>query len=150
MKIEGLVGHLRLHNADRPAGVLPGGIGITPFRSILLQAIRDGGLPYRVVLFYANRQRQDAAFLDELQTLATQDRNFTFVPTMTATEAPAEAWVGERGRIDSAMLKRHLADVTNAIYYVTGPPAMAGALRTMLLGEGVDEDDIRTEEFEGY
>ena len=62
VKIEGPFGDLRLHHAQRPAVVLTGGIGITPFRSILIQAIRGGGLPYRVVVFYANRRPRVAAF----------------------------------------------------------------------------------------
>ena len=48
------------------------------------------------------------------------------------------------------MLGRHLDGVTDAIYYLTGPPGMVQGLRTMLIDAGVDEDDIRTEEFTGY
>lgn len=149
VKIEGPFGDLRLHHATRPAVVLTGGIGITPFRSILIETIRGGGLPYRVVVFYANRRPQDAAFLDELRELTEQDTNLTFLPTMSGLEA-TDAWDGERGHIDAPMLKRHLAGVTGAIYYLTGPPGMVQGLRTMLVGSGVDEDDIRTEEFTGY
>jgi ferredoxin-NADP reductase len=87
VKIEGPFGDLHLHHADRPAVVLTGGIGITPFRSILLETIRTGGLPYPVVVLYANRRRQDAAFLDELRALAAQDANLRFVPTMSGLEA---------------------------------------------------------------
>jgi ferredoxin-NADP reductase len=36
------------------------------------------------------------------------------------------------------------------IYYIAGPPAMVAAMRQMLVGAGVGEDDIRTEEFAGY
>lgn len=149
VKVEGPFGDLRLHHAARPAVVLTGGIGITPFRSILLETIRTGGLPYPVVVFYANRRRQDAAFLDELSALARQDPNLTFLPTMSGLDA-ADAWEGERGHIDASMLGRHLADVTNPIYYLTGPPGMVHGLRTMLVEASVDEDDIRTEEFTGY
>jgi ferredoxin-NADP reductase len=149
VRIEGPFGDLRLHPDNRPAVVLTGGIGITPFRSILLETIRAGGLPYPVVVFHANRRPQDAAFLDELAGLARQDPNLTFLPTMTAPDA-ADAWDGERGHIDSSMLKRHLVDVANPIYYLTGPPGMVRGLRAMLLEAGVDEVDIRTEEFTGY
>jgi ferredoxin-NADP reductase len=149
VKIEGPFGDLRLHHADRPAVVLTGGIGITPFRSILIETIRNGGLPYPVVVFYANRRPQDAAFLDEVRELAGQDANLTFVPTMSGLES-AEPWEGERGHIDASMLQRHLDGVTDPIYYLTGPPGMVNALRTMLLEASVDEDDIRTEEFTGY
>jgi ferredoxin-NADP reductase len=149
VKIEGPFGDLRLHHADRPAVVLTGGIGITPFRSILLETIGGGGLPYPVVVLYANRRPQDAAFLNELRALAEQDGNLRFVPTMSGLDA-SDAWEGERGHIDSSMLGRHLEGVTNAIYYLTGPPGMVNGLRTMLIDAGVDEDDIRTEEFTGY
>ncbi len=149
VKIEGPFGDLRLHHADRPAVVLTGGIGITPFRSILREAIHAGGLSYPVFVLYANRRPQDAAFLDELRTLAEQDPNLTVVPTMSGLDA-SDAWEGERGRIDASMLGRHLEGVTNAIYYLTGPPGMVQGLRTMLIDAGADEDDIRTEEFTGY
>jgi ferredoxin-NADP reductase len=150
VRIEGPFGDLRLHHADRPAVVLTGGIGITPFRSILIETIRTGsGLPYRVAVFYANRRPRDAAFLDELRRLAEQDPNLTFVPTMSALDA-ADYWAGERGHIDASMLERHLEGWRDAIFYLTGPPGMVQGLRSMLVGAGVDEDGIRTEEFTGY
>jgi ferredoxin-NADP reductase len=149
VKIEGPFGDLRLHHSDRPAVVLTGGIGITPFRSILLETIRAGGLRYPVLLLYANRRPQDAAFLDELRGLAEQDEYLRFVPTMTGLEA-SDPWDGERGRIDASMLGRYLGRMTDAIYYLTGPPGMVHGLRKVLVDAGVDEDDIRTEEFTGY
>jgi NAD(P)H-flavin reductase len=59
-------------------------------------------------------------------------------------------WDGERGHVDAAMLGRHLDGVVNPIYYMAGPPGMVQETRTMLVASGVDEDDIRTEEFTGY
>jgi ferredoxin-NADP reductase len=149
VKVEGPFGDLRLHNANRPAVVLTGGIGITPFRSILVEAAHAGPLPYPVFVLYANRRPRDAAFLDELRGLAEQDLNLTFVPTMSALE-DSDAWDGETGHIDASMLGRYLGDLADAIYYLTGPPGMVAGLRSMLLDTGVDEDDIRTEEFTGY
>jgi ferredoxin-NADP reductase len=149
VRIEGPFGDLRLHDAARPAVILTGGIGITPFRSILTETIRTGVLPYPVVLLYANRRPQDAAFLEELGELAKADANFRFIPTMSELD-PAAPWHGERGRIDAAMLQRHTGDVADAIFYLTGPPAMVRGLRTMLVEAGVRRGDIRTEEFTGY
>jgi ferredoxin-NADP reductase len=149
VKIEGPFGDLRLHHALRPAVLLAGGIGITPFRSILVEMIGAGGLPYPVVVFHANRRPADAAFADELRALAGADANLTFVPTMTTAEESL-SWEGERGHIDAAMLQRHVDRTTGPIYYIAGPPGMVQALRAMLIGSGVDEDDVRIEEFTGY
>jgi ferredoxin-NADP reductase len=149
MKLEGPFGDFRLHNARRPAVLLAGGIGITPFRSILVEKIRCGSLPYRVVLFHANRRPQDAAFADEFRQLAQIEPKLDFVPVMTAVP-PGEKWDGERGHIDAAMLERHNDDAAGAIYYVAGPAGMVQSSRRVLDEMGVDADDIRTEEFTGY
>ena len=150
VKMEGPFGDLRLHHAARPAVLLAGGIGITPFRSILVETIGGGALPYPVVLFHANRRSEDAAFADEFRSLARRDPNLTFVPTMTAMAGSDDAWDGERGHIDAAMLRRHLDGLVDPIYYIAGPPGMVQALRAMLIASGVDEDDVRIEEFTGY
>ena len=50
-----------------------GGIGITAFRS-MLRFIADKELPYRITLVYSNRDRESAAFLDELEELERADR----------------------------------------------------------------------------
>jgi ferredoxin-NADP reductase len=150
VKIEGPFGDLRLHHAARPAVLLAGGIGITPFRSILVETIGGGGLPYAVLVFHANRRPEDAPFADEFQSLARRDPNLTYVPTMTGMAGTGHRWDGERGRIDAAMLRRHLGALVDAIYYIAGPPGMVQGLRAMLLESEVDEDDVRIEEFTGY
>lgn len=150
VRIEGPFGHFRLHHAARPAVLLAGGIGITPFRSILVEAIGTSSLPYRTVLFHANRTPGDAPFAEEFLALERADRNLTYVPTMTAMDGLAQPWDGEHGRIDAAMLERYLSGLSAPIYYIAGPAGMVQAMHAMLVASGVDEDDIRTEEFTGY
>ncbi len=70
LQLAGPFGSLTLHqDAARPAVFLAGGIGITPFRSILVQAQRDSR-GRRLFLFYSNRRPEDAAFLEELRALS--------------------------------------------------------------------------------
>ena len=57
---------------------------------------------------------------------------------------------GETGRISSEMLSKHAGNLHGSISYVAGPPAMVSAARLVLNEAGVDDDDIRTEEFAGY
>jgi Na+-transporting NADH:ubiquinone oxidoreductase subunit NqrF len=48
------------------------------------------------------------------------------------------------------MLIQYLGDLNGPVYYVAGPPAMVGAMQQMLNSAGVNDDDIRPEEFAGY
>jgi ferredoxin-NADP reductase len=157
VKIEGPFGNLTLHNnATRPAVLLAGGIGITPFRSIVVHAAK-AKLPHHIFLFYSNRRLEDAAFLEELQTLETQNVNYKLIATVTEVEKSTRLWKGEVGMIDHKMLDRHLKPAASPqghsagpIYYIAGPPQMARDLQTMLANTGVDSDDVRIEEFSGY
>lgn len=150
MKLEGPFGNLVLHNnAARPAVFLSGGIGITPIRSILVRAATEK-LPHHIFLFYSNRRPEDAAFLDELEGLEKKNPNFHLIATMTQMGKSHRPWKGETGKVDGAMLARHLKDAKNAIYYITGPAGMVKGLHSVLNSTGVDDDDIRTEEFTGY
>lgn len=150
VKIEGPFGDLRLHNDARRAAVfLAGGIGITPFHSILLDAA-DRMLPHHIFLFFSNHRPEDAPFLDELQALEKRNENCKVITTMTNVEKSQLPWQGEQGMIDKGMLERHLKNAPSPIYYIAGPPAMVKGLHGMLQAAGVDGDDIRTEEFTGY
>ena len=75
VKMEGPFGSSGCTMPHRPAVLLAGGIGITPFRSILVETIGGGHLPYRVVLFHANRRPEDAPFADELRALERRTPN---------------------------------------------------------------------------
>jgi ferredoxin-NADP reductase len=150
VKIEGPSGSFTLHrNSAKPAVFLAGGIGITPFVSIIRQATREN-LPHQLYLFYSNRRPEDAAFLDLLQQAARQNTKFHLIATMTEMQHSHHPWTGETGFIDQNMVGRHLPSLEGPIYYLAGPPTMVAAMRQMLVGAGADEDDIRTEEFSGY
>jgi ferredoxin-NADP reductase len=148
--IDGPMGSFSLHNnTARPAVFLAGGIGIAPFLSILSYATGER-LRHPIVLFYANRYLEDAAFMNPLWKLEQANPRFRFIPTLTRTDKNYRGWKGETGHISSEMLVTQVGSVRGPIYYIAGPPTMVAATRRMLSEAGVDEDDIRTEEFAGY
>ena len=145
VQIDGPAGLMVLHDdVRRPAVFLAGGIGITPFLSMARDAAHRR-LQHSIVLFYANRRPQDAAYLDELRAL----NNPSYRLVATFSEPPA-GWKGETGFIDRAMIARHVAAPLRPIYYFAGPPAMAMAMQSMLGELGIAEADMRSEEFYGY
>lgn len=147
--LEGPMGSLTLHaNAARPAALIAGGIGITPFRSIILDAAARK-LPHRLCLFYSNRKPADAAFLEEFFEHAKKNPRFAFIPTMT-DGAAGEGWKGERGYVTGEMIRQRLPEGEPPVYYIAGPTEMVSAMRNLLLDAGASDDDIKTEEFSGY
>ena len=143
-------GSFILHqDTSKPAVFLIGGIGITPVYSIIKDAT-ERKLPHRIFLFYSNRRQEDAAFLKELEDLATQNPSFTLIATVTDSEKSKNAWNGETGYIDQAMLRKYVNSLQIPIYYISGPPAMVSAMRKLLTDSDVNEDNIKTEEFSGY
>jgi ferredoxin-NADP reductase len=150
VKIEGPSGDLTLQNNSKRAVVfLAGGIGITPFRSMLVRAAKEK-LPHRIFLFYSNRRPEDAPFLEELQILKRENPNYKLIASMTEMEKSHRPWNGETGLINQEMLARHLKSAGTPIYFIAGPPAMVKGLHEMLNKAGMDDDDIRAEEFAGY
>ena len=135
-------------NQTRPCVLVAGGVGITPFRSILKEAEHQSRLN-DIYLFYANRNLQSAAFLDELSSLNLDAGQFTLVPAMTGLGLSAGDWPGETGRIDSGMLARYLNPAA-AAYYVAGPPSMVKATRQLLSQIVTEPGNIRFESFMGY
>ena len=143
-------GSLALHDdAQIPAVFLSGGIGVTPVRSIVLQATHDH-LPHKIFLFDSNRRPEDAAFLGEFTDAQKRNPNFTLVATMTEIENLAKTWRGETGFVTKAMLMKSIDDFTLPIYYISGPRAMVVAMRKVLNESGVKDSKIHTEEFSGY
>ena len=139
--IDGPNGMMVLHaDASRPAVFIAGGIGITPFLAMLRDA-RHRRLGHRITLFYSNRRAAGAPFLDELRALEKTHLNFRLVSTLT--EEGGEP-------IAEAMLRRHLAGLKEAVYYVAGPPGMTMDMLGILAGFGIAPDEMQSEEFYGY
>jgi len=140
VRLTGPLGDMTLHaDAARAAVFIAGGIGITPFRSMLLQAEHER-LGHRLLLAYSNRRREHAAFLAELQDLARRNERFRLLAVMTDTD----------GVLDEEKLERFAGGETAPVYYLAGPPAMVEAMKAILARNGVGAHDIRSEEFFGY
>ena len=149
-ELDGPFGSLTLHKKVERAGVLiAGGIGVTPFMSMLRHAAHQKSAQ-PLVLLYSNRRPEDTAFLAELQGLEKQNPHFRLVATMTDMDKSSQSWSGATGMVDAAFIKEAVKDLPSPVFYVSGPPGLVEAMRGTLEQAGIDEDDVRSEEFYGY
>ena len=150
VSLEGPFGSLTLHrDRSRPALFIAGGIGITPFMSMLRHVAWEG-LPRVITLLYSNRRPQDAAFLAELEALQKKFQGFQLVATMTAADGPDSTWSGRKGVIGAELIRTFVPKPVTPVFYLAGPPEMVAAMRDTLNRAGFDDDDIRSEDFAGY
>jgi ferredoxin-NADP reductase len=116
---------------------------------MIVKAARER-LAYHIALFYSNRRPEDSAFLQELQQIESENQNYQIIGIMTEMEKSKSPWNGEIGLIDKAMIARFVPDMAAPIYYIAGPPAMVAAMKETLTAAGMNDDDIRSEDFAGY
>lgn len=133
---------------------LSGGIGVTPFRSMIACAT-DKQLPLKITMFDSNRNPANILYKDEFDSWAKLNKNLEIIYTITeeGEKSPAAGWKGERGFIDKAMLAKYLTkyELSHSTYYICGPPAMLNAMYKLLAKEiKVPDERIKTEEFYGY
>jgi ferredoxin-NADP reductase len=124
---------------------IAGGIGITPFRS-MLRYIADKGLDYDITLVYSNRDAESTAFLDELEELESVVPRCRVIFTMT--DDPN--WDGDTRMLDADVLRDLLGDLESYHFMVAGPPQMAKSVEASLLEAGLSEDRVQSDSFSGY
>lgn len=132
----------------RPAVFIAGGIGITPFHSLVLDALENKP-DHHLTLLYSNSSLSAAAYHDYFVNAADDHPDaFTYVPTITGNAS--EDWNGERQRIDADLIKKYVNDLSAVTFYVCGPPNLVKAVMDILKAEGVDQEFILSESFWGY
>jgi ferredoxin-NADP reductase/nitrite reductase/ring-hydroxylating ferredoxin subunit len=153
VKVRGPQGKFTLHDDySKPAIFLSGGIGVTPFRSIIKYAT-DKNLPIRIIMFDSNRNPQNILYKIDFDNWLKINQNLRIIHTVTEAQTPDADWKGEKGRIDIAMLKKHTKadDLEKSIFYICGPPAMVKAMKEILEQNlKIPTERIRIEVFTGY
>lgn len=134
-----------LEDTSKPLVFIAGGIGITPYIS-MLRYVSERKLPYDITLVYSNRDQASTSYLEELQNYQLPITNYQLILTMT--EDPT--WAGEKRRIDAGFIKEYFPDLNSNTYFVVGPPPMVEAVQKALLEAGIGIENINSENFSGY
>jgi len=128
---------------------LEGGIGVTPFRSIIKYATNKQ-LPVKITMFDSNRNEENILYKKEFDECADLDANLKIVYTLDVSD---NDWKGEQGYINQAMVTKYLNsnELDDSIYYICGPPVMLKAMQKLLQDDlHIPKQRIQIEEFTGY
>ena len=135
-----------------PQIFIAGGIGVTPFRSII-KYVTDTGSTTPIHLVCSNSIPEEIVFKEELENIVHSTQNIKIIHTITKPKESRVNWKGLVGRIDekflSGFLKSNLYPLTS-VFWLCGPPPMVSAMEELLEKLGVKEENIRVEKFTGY
>lgn len=132
-----------------PHVLLAGGIGITPFRSILKNHI-DKKLDTNLHLIYSIKVPELITFRKDLESWNKKYENIKVDMTITRPGESKQKWTGLTGRIDGKLISKLTKSYKNPTYWVVGPPPMVDALERSLGRLRIPSGRIRTEKFTGY
>lgn len=123
---------------------IAGGIGVTPFRS-MIKSLIDKKENRDIVFFYACSDPSEFAYKDVFDSA----KEFG-IKTVNVCSNPTKDWRGKSGRIDGEMIKEEVSDFKNRSYYLSGPGAMVDGYKKMLRGLGIKPNKIVTDYFPGF
>jgi ferredoxin-NADP reductase/nitrite reductase/ring-hydroxylating ferredoxin subunit len=155
VKVRRPMGKFILHeDHSKPAVFLSGGIGVTPFRS-MIKYVTDKQLPIKIVMFDSNRDENNILYKNEFDEYLKINKNLKIIYAITGEggQPPLGHWEGEIGRIDKPMITKYVNedDLNKSIFYICGPPAMLNAIQNILNEKlRIPKDRVKIEEFTGY
>ncbi len=137
------------HGPDDVVVMVAGGIGVTPFRSIVATELESSSAHTRkMILVHSAKTLEALVFRREFEDLSRTHPNFRVYYTVTQTDTPAAGVY--RGRITPSLLAG-VSDPAHSVYYIAGPPAMVQDLRAGLIKElHLPAKKIMVEGFTGY
>jgi ferredoxin-NADP reductase len=127
--------------------LISGGIGVTPYRSMLKYLV-DIKQSRSIVQFFSNKTPKEIIYKDVFDR-AERELGIHTVYTLTDSAAVPKGWSGEVGRINEDMIKRWVPDYHESIFYISGPHNMVTGIEAVLATLGVFKNQIKKDYFPG-
>lgn len=129
-----------------PLVFLSGGIGITPFHSMLTYLAKTNSSRL-VTLLASFSTDEEMVFYDELRAIGKSHPNVKIIYSLTH---PTTSWIGETGRITQKMLQQYVSDLPTSLVYVSGPDPFVKAMVATVQTMGIPKEHIKQDTFPGY
>lgn len=136
IEIKGPDGDLYIDDFNKNYVLVAGGIGITPFRSILKQLVFENKMP-KIILLYANKDNK-ILFKDELEQIAKKFSQFKIIYFISPN------------KITRQILKKLNIDFKKNIFFISGPENMIYKIKILLNELGVKDENMKEDYFTGY
>jgi ferredoxin-NADP reductase len=134
------------HDKKKKLVFIAGGIGVTPFRS-MVQYCMDTKDARSIVLLYSNKTASEIAYKDVFDKA---EREIGMKTVYALTDVPVPVPDTHTGFIDGALIAQEVPDFKERIFYLSGPHSMVTAFEKTLREMGVSRFHIKTDYFPGF
>lgn len=125
---------------------IAGGIGVTPFRSII-KTIIETGIQKDIILFYSAADPGEFVYKDIFKQAGGFGVKTVYV---LGGKVPVKSWTGETGFLTEDMVKKYAPDFKERKIYLSGPVAMVNNYKNLFRGMGVSNASMHTDYFPGF
>ena len=131
-------GEFILEDFKKSYVLIAGGIGITPYRSILLELEHENLISStEIYLLYANRDN-DIVFKDDFDRIAVSTNSFKV------------RYIISPEKLNLELIKIAIPFYRKKTYYISGPPGLVKSVEDELLADGIELSQIKLDYFPGY
>jgi ferredoxin-NADP reductase len=127
---------------------IAGGIGITPYRSMVKYLIDTNG-KRNIAVLYSARAAEDFAYKDVFEQ-ARAALGINTIYFITDKTALANDQHSRLGHISADVIKQEVPDYQERIFYISGTQPMVSAMQKILSDLGIPKHHVRVDYFSGY
>ncbi len=148
--IDGPFGRFYLRDGKKPLVFIAGGVGMTPFMSMLRERISAGNQQNgKITLLYGSRTFDDIIFKQELDEIKAPWLTKIYLLDQTGKRPPTAKLPKDclPGYIDEKIIRRFVPDPAAALFYICGPEALKNSVKKILRQLKVPRSAIFVEDF---
>jgi predicted ferric reductase len=142
--VDGPFGVFMIEDGDKDLVFVAGGVGITPFMSMIRDKIKNNKTQ-NIVLLYGSKTKEDIIFKELLDNIKKDW--FKKVYILSDDHSFSETCEYETGYINEEIIKKYVKNINNSLFYICGPEFMKNSLKETLNKLGVNKRNIIAEDF---
>jgi glycine betaine catabolism B len=134
-------------DTKQPLIFIAGGIGITPYRS-MIKYLLDTHQRRNITLFYGATRVKDFVYTDVFEQ-AERGLGIRTIYVAEKTEGMPQGWVGLTGLIRPEIIQTYAPHYKQSLFFISGPNVMVDSVKDMLGRMGIPDSQIKTDFFAG-
>lgn len=149
--ISGPFGEFFATENDTEMVFIGGGAGMAPMRAHIFDQLKRLNSKRKITFWYGARSLREMFYTEDFDRLAAEFDNFQWHIALS-DPLPEDNWQGYVGFIHEVVYENYLRNhpaPEDCEYYMCGPPMMTAAVIEMLHNLGVEDDNIRLDDFGG-